>query len=276
MPLTITASTRLNNGVTMPWLGLGTWQSAAGRETEESVACALELGYRHVDTAALYANEADVGRALRASGIPRDQVFVTTKVWNDDLRRRRVREAFELSLKKLGLDHVDLYLVHWPVPGAFLEAWRVLEELLAEGRTRAIGVSNFLVPQLEALLAQAQVVPAVDQVEWHPWLQQPELQAYCQSRGIAFQAWSPLMQGRVGEEPALVRIGQKHGKSPAQVALRWGLQRQVVVIPKSVRRARIAENAALFDFELSADEVATIDRCDRHQRLGADPNDFHF
>ncbi len=276
MALSVADTTLLNNGVAMPWLGIGTWQSAAGRETERSVAWALELGYRHVDTAALYGNEADVGRALRASGIPRDQVFVTTKVWNDDLRRRRVREAFDLSLKKLGLDRVDLYLVHWPVPGAYLEAWKVLEDLLAEGRTRAIGVSNFLVPQLETLLAKARVVPAVNQVEWHPWLQQPALVEFCRKHAIAFQAWSPLMQGRVGEEPELVRLGQRHGKSPAQVAIRWGLQRQVVTIPKSVRRERIAENAAVFDFELSADEVSAIDRCDRNLRLGADPNDFHF
>jgi diketogulonate reductase-like aldo/keto reductase len=276
MSLSIVDSTLLNNGVAMPWLGIGTWQSAAGREAEQAVAWALELGYRHVDTAALYANEADVGRALSASGIPRDQVFVTTKVWNEDLRQRRVREAFDLSLKKLGLDHVDLYLVHWPVPGAYLEAWKVLEDLLAEGRTRAIGVSNFLVPQLETLLAQARVVPAVNQVEWHPWLQQPALVEFCRRHGIAFQAWSPLMQGRVAEEPELERIGRKHGKSPAQAVLRWGLQRQVVMIPKSVRRERIAENAAVFDFELSADELAAIDRCDRNQRLGADPSDFHF
>ncbi len=276
MSLAIADTTLLNNGVAMPWLGIGTWQSAAGRETEQSVAWALELGYRHVDTAALYGNEADVGRALRASGVPRDQVFVTTKVWNDDLRGRRVREAFDLSLKKLGLDRVDLYLVHWPVPGAYLEAWKVLEDLLAEGRTRAIGVSNFLVPQLETLLAKARVVPAVNQVEWHPWLQQPALVEFCRKHAIAFQAWSPLMQGRVGEEPELVRLGQRHGKSPAQVAIRWGLQRQVVMIPKSVRRERIAENAAVFDFELSADEVSAIDRCDRNLRLGADPSDFPF
>ena len=198
MSLSIVDSTILSNGVRMPWLGIGTWQSAAGHETEQSVAWALELGYRHIDTATLYANEADVGRALRASGIPRDQAFVTTKVWNEDLRQRRVREAFDLSLRKLGLDRVDLYLVHWPVPGAYLEAWRVLEDLLAEGRTRAIGVSNFLVPQLETLLAQARVMPAVNQVEWHPWLQQPALVEFCRKHGIAFQAWSPLMQGRVG------------------------------------------------------------------------------
>ena len=276
MALSIADGTLLNNGVAMPWLGIGTWQAAAGRETEQSVAWALELGYRHVDTAALYANEADVGRALRASGIPRDEVFVTTKVWNEDLRQRRVREAFDLSLKKLGLERVDLYLVHWPVPGAYLEAWKVLEELLAEGRTRAIGVSNFLVPQLETLLAKARIAPAVNQVEWHPWLQQPALVEFCRQHGIVFQAWSPLMQGRVGEEPELVRIARGHGKSPAQVAIRWGLQRQVVMIPKSVKHARIAENAGVFDFELTADEVAAIDRCDRGQRLGADPNDFHF
>ncbi len=276
MPLSIADSVALNNGVSMPRLGLGTWQSAAGREAEQAVTWALELGYRHVDTAALYGNEADVGRALRASRIPREELFVTTKVWNDDLRRRRVRQAFEASLDKLGLDSVDLYLVHWPVPGAFVEAWKVLEEMLAEGKARAIGVSNFLVPQLETLLSEALVVPAVNQVEWHPWLQQPELVDFCRGHGIVFEAWSPLMQGRMAEEPQLVRVAERLGRSPAQVAIRWGLQREVVMIPKSVRRERIAENAAVFDFELSAEDMAAISRCDRNQRLGADPNDFRF
>ncbi len=276
MALAITDGVILNNGVSLPWLGLGTWQSAAGRETEHAVACALGLGYRHVDTAAFYANESDVGRGLRRSGMPGDAVFVTTKVWNDDVRRRRVRKAFELSRKRLRLDRVDLYLLHWPVPGAYLEAWTVLEELLAEGRTRAIGVSNFLVPHLEALLARARVVPAVNQLEWHPWLQQPSLLEFCRMHGIVVQAWSPIMQGRAGEEPVLARIGREHRKTPTQVAIRWSLQHRIPVIPKSARPERIAENAAVFDFELSDDEMAAIDRCNRNQRLGVDPNDFNF
>lgn len=276
MALSIGDCVVLNNGVSLPRLGLGTWQSAVGRETEQAVAWALELGYRHIDTAALYGNEADVGRGVRASGLARDEVFITTKVWNEDLRRRRVREACELSLRKLDLDFVDLYLIHWPVPGAFVEAWRVLEDLLSEGKARAIGVSNFLKPQLDALLPKARIVPAVNQVEWHPWLQQPTLMESCRDRGIAFQAWSPLMQGRVDEEQTLVRIAQARGKTPAQVAIRWGLQHDVVMIPKSVRRERIAENALVYDFELSEQEMAAIDRCDRGLRLGADPNDFRF
>jgi methylglyoxal/glyoxal reductase len=274
--LSIDDQVTLNNGITMPRLGLGTWLSKAGRETSQAVAWALEAGYRHIDTAALYGNEADVGQAVNASGIARNQMFVTTKVWNDDLRRGTVREALEISLEKLQMPCVDLYLIHWPVPGRFLEAWHVLEELYEDGRVRAIGVSNFLTHHLEALLAEARIVPAVNQVEWHPWIQQPALVELCRARGIVFQAWSPIMQGRVGEVPELVRLGQKYGQSPAQIVIRWGLQRGVVMIPKSVRRERIRENAAVFDFELSDEEVALIDGLDRHHRLGADPDNFEF
>ncbi len=276
MTLSLRDQTTLNNGITMPRLGLGTWLSKAGHETSQAVAWALEAGYRHIDTAALYGNEVDVGRAIRDAGLARNELFVTTKVWNDDLRRDTVRQALEISLDKLQLPCVDLYLIHWPVPGRYLEAWRVLEDLYEDGLVRAIGVSNFLTRHLEALLAEARIPPAVNQVEWHPWLQQPALVRLCQERGTVFEAWSPIMQGRVGEVPELVRLGQKHGKSPAQITIRWGLQRGVVVIPKSVRRERIFENAAVFDFELSDDEVALINGLDRNQRLGADPNHFSF
>ena len=276
MALSIHDQVTLNNGTTMPRFGLGVFQAKAGGETAQAVRWAFEAGYRHVDTAALYGNEEDVGRAVIASGIPRNEIFVTSKVWNEDLRRGRVREAFETTMEKLGLATVDLFLIHWPVPGKFIEAWHVLEELYDDGRIRAIGVSNFLEHHLEALLAEARVVPAVNQVEWHPWLQQPALMDACRARGIVFQAWSPLMQGRVVEVPELVELGRKHGKSAAQIAIRWGLQREVVMIPKSVRRERIIENAAVFDFELSEEEVSVINGLDRGHRFGADPDDFDF
>jgi diketogulonate reductase-like aldo/keto reductase len=266
----------LHNGVRMPWLGLGTWQTPPGRTTEQAIAWALEAGYRHVDTAALYANEESVGQAIRDFGAARRGVFVTTKVWNDDVRKRTVRQALNASLRKLGMNDVDLFLLHWPVPGRFVEAWRAMEDLLEEGKARAIGVSNFLARHLEDLLQKARVVPAVNQVEWHPWLRQPRLMEFCRKAGIAFQAWSPLMQGRVTEVPELAEIGGKHGKTAAQVTIRWGLQHHVVMIPKSVRRERIIENAAVFDFELSEEEMNRIDGLDRDQRLGPDPNDFDF
>jgi diketogulonate reductase-like aldo/keto reductase len=203
-------------------------------------------------------------------------VFVTTKVWNDDVRKRAVRQALDASLRKLGMEEVDIFLLHWPVPGLFIEAWRVMEDLLDEGKARAIGVSNFLIRHLEDLLPKAQVTPAVNQVEWHPWLRQPKLMEFCRKAGIVFQAWSPLMQGRVTEVPELAEIGGRHGKTAAQAAIRWGLQHQVVMIPKSIRRERIVENAAVFDFELSEEEMLRIDGLDRNQRLGPDPDDFDF
>lgn len=266
----------LNNDVRMPWLGLGTWRTPAGEVAYRACRWALEVGYRHIDTAALYENEADVGRAVRDSGLKREEVFVTTKVWNTDLRLGRVQEAAEECLKRLGFDYVDLLLIHWPVPGRFLEAWEVFQKLYEQRKARAIGVSNFLEHHLAELLPRASVVPAVNQVEWHPWLRQPGLMSYCRSRGIQLTAWSPLMQGRVVEVPELVEIGKKHGKTPAQVAIRWGLQHQVIMIPKSVHRERIIENAQVFDFQLTPEEMARIDALDRNQRLGPDPNHFDF
>jgi methylglyoxal/glyoxal reductase len=268
----------LRNGVKMPVLGLGTWQSAEGSEVEQAVRWALELGYRHIDTAAIYQNERGVGRAVRESGVPREQVLVTTKVWNDDVRggHDAVLRAIDESLRKLGMEYVDLYLVHWPVKGKYKEAWRAMEKIHASGKAKAIGVSNFMVHHLKDLLAGAQVTPMVNQVEMHPRLVQPELMAFCREKGIAQEAWSPLMKGKVGHVPQIQEIAQRHGKTAAQVALRWNVQHGVVTIPKSVKRERLVENAAIFDFHLSAQEMAAIDALDRHDRVGPDPDNFSF
>jgi diketogulonate reductase-like aldo/keto reductase len=239
------------------------------------VAWALELGYRSIDTAAAYGNEAGVGRAIRASGVPREKIFVTTKLWNDDQGYDATRRALDASLKRLGLDYVDLYLIHWPGRKS-KDSWRAMEELRAEGKARSIGVSNFLPQHLEDLLSIATIVPTVNQIEFHPYLQQPDVLAFCAERNIRVEAWSPLMRGKVVEVPLLKELGAKHGKSPAQVVLRWNLQRGLVTIPKSVRRERLAANADLFDFTLSDDEVQAINRLDRGERMGPDPATFGF
>lgn len=276
MPGNIADSTTLNNGVPMPWFGLGVFQTKPGREVEDAVAWALEAGYRHIDTAALYGNEAGVGRALHASGVPRGEVFVTTKVWNSDQGYDKTLRAFDGSLNKLGFDFVDLYLVHWPVKGKYKQTWRALEAIYADGRARTIGVSNFHVHHLQDLLDGARVVPAVNQVEFHPYLQQPDLVAFCRTQGIQFEAWSPIMRGRVTQVPALVEIGRAHGKTAVQVTLRWILQQQIVTIPKSAQKQRIIDNADVFDFELSPVEMARIATLDRHERVGPDPDNFNF
>jgi diketogulonate reductase-like aldo/keto reductase len=275
---TISDTVPLSNGVPMPRVGLGTWRSAEGAEVERSVRRALELGYRHVDTASIYGNERGVGKAVRDSGVPREQVFVTTKVWNDEQRAGpdAVLRAFDESLRRLGFDYVDLYLIHWPVKGKYRQAWRVLETIYSTGRARAIGVSNFLVHHLEDVLSDAQVRPMVNQVEFHPRLQQPQLADLCRRQGIVEEAWSPLMKGKVAGIPQLRELAAQYGRTEAQVVLRWDLQRGIVTIPKSVRRERLAENAELFDFELAPDDMAAIDALDRGERLGADPDNFSF
>lgn len=272
----ITDCAVLNNGVKMPWLGFGVFLSPPGETTYRSVRIALETGYRHIDTAKIYENEEDVGKAIRDSGIAREEIFVTTKVWNSDMRAGRVREAFDLSRKKLGVDVVDLYLVHWPVAEKYVEAYKVLEKLYQEGKVRAIGVSNFLVHHLEALLAQVDIIPAVDQVEWHPWLQLPELYQYSREKKIQLEAWGPLIQGQGFKIPLLSEIGKKYGKTWAQVIIRWDLQREVVTIPKSNTPSRIKENADVFDFELSEEDMAAINALDQNKRVAADPDNFDF
>ncbi|MFJ9037044.1 aldo/keto reductase [Streptomyces sp. NPDC102406] len=271
MPTIPTAT--LNNGVTMPRLGFGVFQ-IPDEETTAAVATALDAGCRSIDTAAVYGNERGVGRALADSGIARDELFVTTKLWNADQGHDATLAAFDASLEKLGLDHVDLYLIHWPTPARdlYLDTWRALEKLLADGRTRAIGVSNFQPSHLERLLENASVVPAVNQIELHPALQQRELRAFHARHGIVTEAWSPLAQGAVLGDDAVTAIAARHGRSPAQVVLRWHLQLGNVVIPKSVTEARIRENLDVLDFELDAQEMDALTAADRGLRTGPDPD----
>src|SRR3954451_15392586 len=246
---------RLNDGVPMPQLGFGVFQ-VGDDEARAAVTTALECGYRSIDTAALYGNEHGVGVAVRGSGIPREELFVTTKLWNADQGAGRVEPAFERSLDKLGLDYVDLYLIHWPVPSRdlFVETWQAFERLHAHGRVRAIGVSNFTPPQLARLLQEADIVPAVNQIEMHPGFQQAQLRNFHREHRIATEAWSPLGQGASLTHPVITRLAQRHGKTPAQVVLRWHLQLGNVVIPKSVTPRRIQENLAVFYFKLTAED----------------------
>ncbi|MDB5165912.1 MAG: glyoxal reductase [Candidatus Saccharibacteria bacterium] len=265
----------LNNGVAMPQLGLGVWQTRDGDEVEEAVSAALEAGYRLIDTAAVYGNETGVGNAIRASGIPREEIFVTTKLWNSDQDRDKVRGAFETSLKKLGFDYVDLYLIHWPMPakGLYVETWQIFEELYKEGTARAIGVSNFQIPHLEVLAQHSSITPAVNQIELHPFFPEHELREYGKTHGIQIESWSPLgSKGDLLGNKKLAAVAKVHNKSSAQVVIRWHLQHDLVVIPKSVHAERIKENIDVFDFELSEEEMAIIDSLETGKRLGPDPN----
>ncbi|GAB6890773.1 aldo/keto reductase [Geobacillus sp. FSL K6-0789] len=266
----------LHNGVKMPWVGLGVYKVKEGEEVKSTVRTALEIGYRHIDTAAFYENEEGVGQAIRESGIPREQVFVTTKVWNTDQGYETTLKAFDASLKKLGFDYVDLYLVHWPVKGKYKETYKALEKLYKDGYVRAIGVSNFQIHHLQDVLADCEIKPMVNQVEYHPRLTQKELLTFCRENGIQLEAWSPLMRGEILTEPTIVEIGKKYGKTPAQVVLRWDLQHGVVTIPKSVTPARIKENADIFDFSLTDEEMKQIDALNLNKRVGPDPDNFNF
>ncbi|HKS59648.1 MAG TPA: aldo/keto reductase [Thermoplasmata archaeon] len=256
----------------MPVFGLGVWQMAPGKETMRAVGAALEMGYRLIDTAALYGNEESVGAAVRASGVPRDEVFVTTKLWNDDQGFESGLKAFERSRTAIGLDYVDLYLIHWPVSGKRLDSWRALTRLLREGKCRAIGVSNFTVAHLEELRRSSDIVPAVNQVEFSPFLFQRELWEYCRRQRIQLEAYAPLTRGRRLGDPTLQRIAQEHESTPAQVMLRWGLAHAVVEIPKSSRPERIRGNAEALALQLSADEVRELDRLDEGYRTTWDPS----
>ena len=261
----------LKGGGAIPQVGLGVWQTPRGDVARNAVTAALKLGYRHVDTARIYGNERDVGAGLNDSGVARAEVFVTTKLWNDDQGFDSALRAFDASLARLGLDYVDLYLLHWPVAGRRLDSWRALERLHAEKRARAIGVSNFLVPHLEELLAQAEVAPAVNQIEVSPFLQQRETRDFCARHGIVVEAYSPLTHGQRLAHPVVTSVAARVGRSPAQVLLRWGIQSGMVVLPKSAREARIRENAAIFDFALDGDALAALDGCEEGLATGWDP-----
>ncbi|WP_417564313.1 aldo/keto reductase [Microbacterium sp.] len=276
----------LNNGVTMPTLGLGVFQSPP-EQTSAAVQTALELGYRHIDTAAAYRNERQVGDGLRRSGVPREEVFLETKVWVSDYGYDKTLHAFEKATGKLGVDTLDLLILHQPAPSRFaavLDAYRALEKLLADGRVRAIGISNFMPRHLDALLAESDVIPAVNQVELHPYFSQPDVQAADAAHGILTQAWSPIGgitfypgwgedRRSVMDDPTIGEIAAAHGKSPAQVMLRWGIQQGRSVIPKSVHPDRIAQNFDVFDFTLGGDEMTRIDGLDTGHRSGPDPDE---
>jgi 2,5-diketo-D-gluconate reductase A len=265
----------LHDGVEIPQLGFGVFQ-VPPEETQEVVELAFDAGYRHVDTAAAYRNEQGVGAALEASGLPREDVFVTTKLWNSQQGYDSALAAFDASLGRLGLDFVDLYLIHWPVPSEdrFVETWRAFERIHDEDRARTIGVSNFRVEDLERLEAETETLPTVNQIELHPRFQQAELRAWHAEHGVATEAWSPLAQGDLLDEPTIVRIAERHGKAPAQAILRWHLQLGNVVIPKSVTPERIRENIEIFDFELSDEDMDAIGQLDSGGRIGPNPDRF--
>ncbi|NYJ30474.1 aldo/keto reductase [Galbitalea soli] len=272
---TFSPSLRLSDGHSIPQLGLGVYKVADAHATE-LVAGAIELGYRHLDTATLYDNERGVGEGMRASGVDRSELFLTTKLWNDDHGYDRALRAFDRSLELLGLDYVDLYLIHWPCPAQdrYVESWRALLRLRDEGRVRSVGVSNFAIPHLERIIAETGEAPVINQVELHPWLPQSAVRAFDRSQGILTESWSPLARGRVLDDPVIGAIAERLGRSPAQVVVRWHLQAGVVVIPKSNSLARVAENARVFDFELSDDDLSRIAALESGERTGKDPEHF--
>jgi len=269
--LNMRSTVKLNNNVRMPILGLGVYQTPPGRVTQNAVKFALDIGYRHVDTARVYGNEADVGEELRKSGLPREEQFVTTKLWNSDQGYDSTLRACEASLKRLGLDYLDLYLIHFPVPETRKESWKAMETLLQKRKCRAIGVSNFTVHHLEDLLEEHEVTPAVNQVELHPFLYQKELLDYCQGKAIQVEAYSPLARGERFNHPRITALATKYSKTPAQLMIRWGLQHGLVVIPKSTREERIRENSQVFDVEISAEDMRSLDSLNENLRLNWDP-----
>ncbi|MGY1811372.1 aldo/keto reductase [Blastococcus sp. SYSU D00820] len=269
---------RLNNGVEIPQLGFGVFQIDPA-DTVEAVTKALEIGYRHIDTAEMYGNEKEVGEAVRRSGIDRGEVFVTSKLNNGYHARDAALRAFDQSLADLGFDYLDLFLVHWPLPGIdvdYVETWKAMEEIYASGRAKAIGVSNFQAHHLRRLFAETEIRPAVNQIEVHPYLAQEELRAFDADHEIVTEAWSPIAQGKVLDDPVVTRVAERYGRTPAQVVLRWHVQRGDVVFPKSVTPARMEENFALFDFALDEDAMGDISALDRGERTGPDPDTFNY
>ncbi|EEK70814.1 YtbE (Aldo/keto reductase YtbE) [Bacillus mycoides] len=274
------SKTTLHNGVEMPWFGLGVFKVEDGPELVEAVKVAIKEGYRSIDTAAIYGNEKAVGEGIRVgikeAGISREDLFITSKVWNADQGYETTLTAYEESLKKLELDYLDLYLVHWPVEGKYKDSWRALETLYKEERVRAIGVSNFQIHHLQNVMKDAEIKPMINQVEYHPRLTQKELQAFCKEQGIQMEAWSPLMQGQLLDNETLQEVADKYGKTTAQIILRWDLQNEVVTIPKSTKEQRIIANANIFDFELTKEDMEKIDALNQNHRVGPDPDNFDF
>lgn len=270
----VTGTTTLSNGVRMPYLGLGVY-SMNNEEVTGAIHHALETGYRLIDTASVYGNEAGVGKAVRKSDLPREEIFVTSKVWNTDQGYERTLKAFDESMNRLGLDYLDLYLIHWPVSNLYKDTWKALEKLYNEGRIRAIGVSNFLIHHLKDLMEDAEITPMVNQVEFHPHLVQKELHDFCHKNQIQSEAWAPLMRGKVYEIPLLKGLAEKYDKTPAQIVLRWNLQKGVVTIPKSSNPEHIRSNADIFDFELAEGDIHRIDDLEQGERVtGEHPDQF--
>ena len=264
----------LNDGRQMPLLGLGVYKAVGENEVEQAIADAADAGYRLIDTASVYKNEDGVGRGIKALTIPREELFVTTKIWNTAQRIGDVEDTFNRSLERLGLDYVDLYLIHWPVPGCYTDTWKALEKLQTQGRVKSIGVSNFHIHDLEMLKKVSDVVPTVNQVEFHPLFNQPELLSYCRENNIAVQAYAPLARGAYLHSQLLLEIGRKYQKTTAQIGLRWAVQQGISVIPKSVHKERIRENAEIFDFSLTREEMDAITAMDAHQRTAGIPDDM--
>ena len=274
--LNLKSTITMNNGIKIPRLGFGVYRAAQGDETKNAVLNALEVGYRHIDTASAYGNEESVGEAIKESGLKREEIFLTTKLFNSDMRAHRQMDAFKESLDRLKVDYVDLYLIHWPVPGVYLESWKVLEEIYNKGLAKAIGVSNFLQHHLDDVIALGSIVPAANQVEFSPLWQDNLLIQYCREKNIAFEAWGPLAAGELIGDRTTGDIGAKYGKTGSQVILRWMLQKNIIVFPKTVHKSRMIENADIFDFELSDEDMAIIDNMNRHRRTGPDPDNFDF
>ncbi len=274
--LNLKSTITMNNGIKIPRLGFGVYRAAQGDETKNAVLNALEVGYRHIDTASAYGNEESVGEAIKESGLKREEIFLTTKLFNSDMRAHRQMDAFKESLDRLKVDYVDLYLIHWPVPGVYLESWKVLEEIYNKGLAKAIGVSNFLQHHLDDVIAHGSIVPAANQVEFSLLWQDNLLIQYCREKNIAFEAWGPLAAGELIGDRTTGDIGAKYGKTGSQVILRWMLQKNIIVFPKTVHKSRMIENADIFDFELSDEDMAIIDNMNRHRRTGPDPDNFDF
>ena len=264
----------LNDGREMPLLGLGVYKATDDVELKQAISDAVSFGYRLIDTASFYKNEEGVGKGIQALDLPRENLFVTTKIWNTAQRIGDIEDSFTRSLERLGLDYVDLYLIHWPVPGCFGNTWKVMEKLRADGKAKSIGVSNFSIADLELLKTVSDVIPAVNQVEFHPLFNHPELKAYCEERGIALQAYAPLARGAYLNSPLMLEIGKAHQKTPAQVGLRWLIQQGISVIPKSVHKERLEENSQIFDFALSDEEMAAITAMDAQHRVAGIPDDM--
>ncbi|WP_377890964.1 aldo/keto reductase [Alkalihalobacillus sp. R86527] len=274
--MTLSKTVKLNNGVEMPQVGLGVYQVKEEDQLIGAVTAAIKNGYKSIDTAAIYGNEEWVGKAIKESGVPREELFITSKVWNTDQGYNETIQAFETSLEKMDLEYLDLYLIHWPVEDKFVDTWKAMEHLYHEGKIKAIGVSNFHIHHLETLFKETTVKPVVNQIELHPKLNQKELREFGEKHDIKIEAWSPLMRGELLDNEELKEIAEKHNKSTAQIILRWHLQNDVIIIPKSTKEHRIKENADLFNFELTSEEMDRINGLNEDKRVGPDPDHFDF